>query len=153
MGEEIQNLVAQEVERIFVKRGWQSIAQAEIATGIPAGTIKRLRHGLGKAETVTRFGVSAGESYEAWSRIAHGLPPETNERISRNIERIPALEDFNPEGYNDYDDVPPEIERLARKAAEAAAEERYKGFLEGFRAARRESPGTVVGPAPDDNEE
>lgn len=67
-------MLAQEVERVFRARGWNSFGEAEIATGVPASTLQRLRKGARvKPQTAALFGQAVGENADKWSSIAVGI--------------------------------------------------------------------------------
>ena len=68
------------------------------------------------------------------------------------IERTPVFP--TPEGYYDLDDpIVQAAEAGAREAAEQAYKTTYKSIADALRYARRVAPGTVMGPAPGDEEE
>lgn len=76
------------------------------------------------------------------------LDSATDATNAPRIERIPVFP--MPEGYNDLDDP---IVQAAAAGAEEAYKTTFKSIADALRHARRVSPGTVMGPAPDDDED
>lgn len=135
--EGVNVVLRDEVERVMTARGW-SLQQAEIVTGIPATTINRMRKGLGvKAPTVIRFGTAIGEDRQRWAMVALGVKPEPAPSSSREIVYEPDLEAIPiPEGYHDLDTA-------SRMVARRMVEEMFKAVVDGLKASRQLSPGTV----------
>jgi hypothetical protein len=130
-----------EVERVMSERGW-SLQQAEVATGIPATTINRMRKGLAvKTPTVIRFGIAVGEGRERWAMVALGVaPPGSLGGEGAPVREITYTPDEDsipvPEGYHDLDTA-------SRLMVRHAAEEAFRALVAAMRASRQLSPGTV----------
>ncbi len=78
------------------------------------------------------------------------LQTKTEPEGAPRIERVPVFP--IPEGYNDLDDpIVYAAESGAREAAEKAYQSTYKSIADALRLARRIAPGTVMGPAPEDD--
>lgn len=85
-GDVVNMLLATEVERVFVLRGWSSYDQAARITHVPPSTIRRMRKGnFVKPDTAARFGVSVGESAEKWRKIAAGIQDGSGETQVREV--------------------------------------------------------------------
>jgi hypothetical protein len=119
-------LLGREVERVLAAHGW-SLQAAEVATGIPASTINRMRKGLAvKLPTILRFGEAVGEHLTYWGMVAVGMPPSQImlEPAAGEVavyERDPRTFLQAPEGYRDLDEVGREfVKETLQVAVEAA---------------------------------
>lgn len=144
--------------------------QAEIHSGVSHDTVARMWRGERVSEAMilrfaTGYRVDANPLLEAagyspLTRFA-GDPPPPNvveparqpdpEPSTPKMERIPVFP--TPEGYNDLDDpIVQAADAGAREAAQQAYRTTFKSIADALRHARRIAPGTVMGPAPDDDE-
>lgn len=133
--EGINEVLAQEVQRVFASRQWKSFQQAEIATGLPASTIQRLHRGASvKADTAVKFGEAIGESKEKWVRVAAGLSPEPQPRSTDPL--LAVAEDIDTteieSALNDVADTSAGIERFT-DASDRGGERFIGGPLRGMR--------------------
>jgi hypothetical protein len=133
---EVNGVLRREVERVLHVRAW-SLQDAEIATGIPASTINRMRKGLAvKAPTVIRFGLAIGETRDYWAKVALGMEP-ADSVIGSKREPSPEIvyetdPDFLPvpEGYRDLDETGREyVNETLRVAVEAALRRQRRGGI------------------------
>jgi hypothetical protein len=144
--------------------------QAEIHSGVSHDTIARMWRGERVSEAMilrfaTGYRVDANPLLEAagYSPLTRyagdSLPTNVVEPArqpdpeppTQKIERVPVFP--TPEGYSDLDDP---IVRAAQAGAMESAEQAYrttfKSIADALRYARKIAPGTVMGPAPDDEE-
>lgn len=71
---------------------------------------------------------------------------------AHEIEYIVNLDDLNPEGFRDFDDLPREDRAAAIAAATESARNTFLTVAAALRANRRRSPGTITGPVEPDDE-
>lgn len=95
-GKEINAILEREVNRVFGLRKWRSIEQAEIATGVPASTIRRMRMGMSvKPLNVIQFGTAVGEQKEMWGLYALGLEPSVVSDVANQVQQLsPEVEEI-----------------------------------------------------------
>lgn len=160
-GKELNVILEREVNRVFDARRWRSVEQAEIATGIPASTIRRMRMGMSvKAQAVIQFGTAIGEQKELWGLYALGFEPSVVSDVATLAQQLsPELEEMieyieDPQvrqAVRYFHGVPPEYRDAA--LASLAGMARYKDAAEiareleeeatfGKRANRKDRPST-----------
>ncbi|WP_395144603.1 hypothetical protein [Armatimonas sp.] len=141
---------------------------AAVHAGVSHDTIARMWRGEKvSADAIAKFAAGYGVDpapllkagghvhFVPWSTPTLKLEDDGElERISNQDDELPKIERVPvfpmPEGYNDLDDP---IVRAAQAGAEEAYKSTFKSIADALRHARRVSPGTVMGPAPDDDED
>lgn len=123
----------------------RGLSQRNLAAkaGVSSATVSKIEDGLANAsvEMVKKLAIALevepAEAFRVWSEDAA-------QQQGIEIERIPEIP--IPEGYHDLDDP------IVRAVATKAAQDTYKSVADAMRFARRNSPGTIVGPAPEDED-
>lgn len=153
LGLYMQETFGKWLERIRIARG-MSIRSLANKAGISHATISNI-----EADKVGASGkmvkaladaleIDPAEAFRVWAADAAQQQGVEIERVSDEIEYIVNLDELTPEGYNDYDDMPPASREHARAAATQAAKTAYKTIADAIREVRRDSPGTVGGAGP-----
>ncbi len=123
-------------------------------------TINNMRNGSAvESDSVIKFAlgfrIDTNELLKAFGHHPTTTSSENKQSASEEIEYIVNLDELTPEGYDDYDDLPPQVRELAKADATEAAKAQYerslknaKSIADAIREVRRDSPGTVGGAGP-----
>lgn len=126
-----KTLLAQEMNKLIQRRGWDSYQAAANATGASPATIRRMHIGQTvKPQTVMEFARKIGANEEYWGKLAIGIDPNgDSEGVAQEIVYSRDPEDIR--FYSNYDNLEVEDKELLRQMAEKLARSERKKSIGG----------------------